>query len=131
MAEGDGGYSPVEYHDGTVWPHDNSLIAYGLARYGHHAEAVAIASCQVEAAVHFAGRLPEVFAGYRRDLTDSPVEYPTASRPQAWAAGAPLLLLRAILGIEPDGPEDPERVLPDPIGRVALRGLARRPGALP
>jgi glycogen debranching enzyme len=127
MAEGDGGYSPVEYHDGTVWPHDNSLIAYGLARYGHHAEALAIASAQVEAAVHFAGRLPEVFAGYPRDLTDSPVEYPTASRPQAWAAGAPLLLLRAILGIEPGGPEDVERVLPDPIGRVALRGIAQRP----
>jgi glycogen debranching enzyme len=130
MAEGDGGYNPVEYHNGTVWPHDNSLVANGLARYGYHAEAIAIATAQVEAAVHFAGRLPEVFAGYGRELTESPVEYPTASRPQAWASGAPLLLLRTLLGLEPGVAKDVERLLPKPIGRVVLRGLTSDGGYL-
>jgi glycogen debranching enzyme len=100
MAAGDGGYNPVEYHNGTVWPHDCSLIAHGLAEYGRRDEAERIAVALVEAADHFDGRLPEVFAGYPRTLAERPVEYPTASRPQAWAAGAPLLLART-LGLIP------------------------------
>jgi glycogen debranching enzyme len=96
MSSGDAGYNPIAYHDGTVWPHDCSLIAQGLAAYGHRAEAERIAVALIEAADRFDGRLPEVFAGYPRALTEAPVEYPTASRPQAWAAGAPLLLARAL-----------------------------------
>jgi glycogen debranching enzyme len=103
MAEGEGAYNPIGYHLGTVWPHDNSLIAWGLTRYGYREEAARIAMGILEAAVYFQDRLPEAFAGYRRDLTRFPVQYPTACSPQAWASGAPLLLLRAILGLEPVG----------------------------
>jgi glycogen debranching enzyme len=130
MAAGDGGYNPISYHNGTVWPHDNSLIAHGLARYGHHDEALAIGTALVEAAGHFEYRLPEVFAGYPRSLTDSPVEYPTASRPQAWAAGTPLLLLRTLLGLEPREGEltvSPIR-LPNGIGHLRLLGIPGRWG---
>ena len=101
MAEGEGGYNPVGYHVGTVWPHDNSIIALGLSRYGYRKEAARIAVGILQAAVFFNNRLPEAFAGYPRRLTKFPVEYPTACSPQAWAAGAPLLLLRAMLGLRP------------------------------
>jgi glycogen debranching enzyme len=124
MAEGDGGYNPIGYHQGTVWPHDNSLIAAGLRRYGYHDEAAAVAFAVLEAAQYFLGRLPETFAGYPRQLTEYPVEYPTACSPQAWATAAPLLLLRVLLGIEAKNGEvalDP--VLPDRITRLALRNL--------
>ncbi|WP_201366355.1 amylo-alpha-1,6-glucosidase, partial [Dictyobacter formicarum] len=103
MAEGEGGYNPIGYHNGTIWPHDNSIIAYGLARNGYWQEASQIAMGILEAAIYFNYRLPEAFAGYERSITDYPVEYPTACSPQAWATGAPLLLLRAILGLEPIG----------------------------
>lgn len=129
MAEGEGGYNPIEYHNGTVWPHDNSFVAAGLARYGYREEAGRIAMAILEAATYFDYRLPEVFAGYRRDLTRFPVEYPTASSPQAWATGAPLLLLRAILGLEPVGDlltVDP--LLPESLGRLELRDVPGRWG---
>jgi len=129
MAAGEGGYNPLEYHNGTVWPHDNSLIAAGLTRYGYRKEAAAIAAALLEAAVHFRHRLPEVFAGYPRELTRFPVRYPTASSPQAWATGAPLLFLRALLGLEPG--RDGLRVdpfLPEGIGRLELRGIPGRWG---
>jgi glycogen debranching enzyme len=124
MAEGDGGYNPIGYHQGTVWPHDNSLIAVGLRRYGYDREAATIAFAILEAAWNFQGRLPETFAGYPRMLTDYPVEYPTACSPQAWATGAPLLLLRVLLGIEPrDGAIDENPVLPEQISELGLRGI--------
>jgi glycogen debranching enzyme len=110
MAEGEGGYNPVGYHIGTVWPHDNSIIAQGLARYGYRTEAALVASSILQAATFFRNRLPEAFAGYPRKLTEYPVEYPTACSPQAWATGAPLLLLRVLLGLEPLG----NRLLVDP-----------------
>jgi glycogen debranching enzyme len=118
MAAGEGGFNPIRYHNGTVWPHDNSLIAYGLARSGFRDEAAAIALQTLEAATHFRFRLPEVFAGYPREKTGFPVEYPTASSPQAWSTGAPLLFIRALLGLEPDGNRDPH--LPEKIGRLEL-----------
>ncbi|MGN6188995.1 MAG: amylo-alpha-1,6-glucosidase [Conexibacter sp.] len=124
MAEGDGGYNPVEYHNGTVWPHDNSLIVAGLRRYGHAEQAGRIAGALLDAAPYFAYRLPEVFAGFPRALTHAPVLYPTACSPQAWSAAAPLLLLTALLGLEP-GPEgvrsDPQ--LPPQFGQLALDGV--------
>jgi glycogen debranching enzyme len=100
MAADDGGYSPLSYHDGTVWPHDNSLVAWGLARHGRWQEVDRILAAQVDAAAHFDGRLPEVFAGFDRGDLAVPVVYPTASRPQAWAAGAiPLLVRLALLRV--------------------------------
>jgi glycogen debranching enzyme len=129
MAGDQGGYNPVEYHNGTVWPHDNSLIAAGLRRYGYVDEAGRIAADMIRAAGYFDHRLPEVFAGYESRLTDAPVEYPTASSPQAWAAAAPLLVLTTILGLAPgeDGlRSDPD--LPSSFGGLALRNIPGRWG---
>jgi glycogen debranching enzyme len=129
MAEGEGGYNPIGYHVGTVWPHDNSLIAMGLVRYGYRAEAARISAGIFDAATYFHDRLPEAFAGYPRQQTQFPVEYPTACSPQAWATGAPLLLLRALLGLEPVG----DRLLVDPAlpqvaGRMELLDIPGRWG---
>jgi glycogen debranching enzyme len=129
MAEGEGGFNPIRYHNGTVWPHDNSLIALGLARYGYREEAARLSLAILEAATFFRYRLPEVFAGYRRERTSFPVEYPTASSPQAWATGTPLLLLRVMLGLEPDGERlSVEPVLPEGIHRIDLRAVPGRWG---
>jgi glycogen debranching enzyme len=102
MSTGDAGYNPLSYHNGTVWPHDNSIVAAGLARYGRWPEAQRIIQRMLTAAQHFSYQLPEVFAGMRRSETPFPIAYPTAARPQAWAAGAPVLLLQVLLGLEPD-----------------------------
>jgi glycogen debranching enzyme len=121
MAEGEGSYNPIGYHVGTVWPHDNSLIAWGLKQYGYREEAARIALSILEAATLFHDRLPEAFAGYDRARTKYPVEYPTACSPQAWATATPLLLLRTLLGLESDGRHllvDP--AVPEPLGRIAL-----------
>ena len=102
MSAEDEAYRPLAYHNGTVWPHDNSLIAHGLSLRGESDAALRILRSMLEAARFFDGGLPEVFAGLPRRDTPFPVAYPTASRPQAWAAGAPVLLLRVLLGLEPD-----------------------------
>lgn len=102
MASDAAAFNPISYHNGTVWPHDTSLAAWGLARHGYVAEARRIGRALIEAAGHFDWSLPEVFAGYARDETPFPIAYPTATRPQAWAAGSPILLVRVLLGIEPD-----------------------------
>jgi glycogen debranching enzyme len=129
MADSEVAYNPIGYHVGTVWPHDNSIIAAGLARYGHRDEAGAIAMNLLEAATYFHGRLPEAFAGYPRERTHFPVEYPTACSPQAWASGTPLLLMRAILGLEPDGDSlRSDAVLPKRMGRLGLDGIPGRWG---
>jgi glycogen debranching enzyme len=120
LGAGEAGYNPLGYHTGTVWPHENSLIAAGLARYGHREAAATIACAVLGAAPHFEHRLPEVFAGYPASLTSVPVAFPTASRPQAWAAGAPLMLLTTLLGLEP-GMTTATAHLPGPIGQIVLR----------
>jgi glycogen debranching enzyme len=102
MSTGDVAYNPLSYHNGTVWPHDTSLGAWGLSRAGHAEDVWRIAGALLEAARFFDWSLPEVFAGYRRGDTPFPIAYPTAARPQAWAAGTPVLLLRLLLGLEPD-----------------------------
>ena len=102
MSAADAAFNPIAYHTGTVWPHDTSLAAWGLACTGHWPEARLIARRLLEAARSFGWSLPEVFAGYARTETSFPIAYPTAARPQAWAAGTPVLLLRLLLGIEPD-----------------------------
>ena len=131
MATGEGRYNPVGYHLGTVWPFDNSFIAWGLRRYGFKEEAAQLASGILDAAVVFEGRLPEAFGGYERSVTKYPVRYPTACSPQAWSTGAPLLLLRTMLGLEPMGDNlvvDP--VLPASIGHLELLDIPGRWGRL-
>jgi len=102
MSTADAGYNPLSYHNGTVWPHDNSIIAAGLARYARWPEAQRVIQRMLTAAQHFSYQLPEVFAGMRRSETPFPIAYPTAARPQAWAAGTPVLLLQSLLGLQPD-----------------------------
>ncbi len=102
MSSSDAGFNPLEYHNGTVWPHDNSLIAWGLARCGRWSEAQRIIRRMLNSSVYFDHSLPEVFAGFSRTETPFPIAYPTATRPQAWAAGTPVLLLQLLLGLEPD-----------------------------
>jgi glycogen debranching enzyme len=128
MSSTEGGFNPLSYHNGTVWPHDNSLVAAGLARYGRWSEAQRIVRRMLEAAAHFDYQLPEVFAGFARAETPFPIAYPTAARPQAWAAGTPVLLLQALLGLQPDrrrqalasvAPEE----LPSWAGKLRLSGV--------
>jgi glycogen debranching enzyme len=102
LAADEPAFDPLEYHNGTVWPHDNSLIALGLARAGRRAEAERIVRALLDCAPFFEHRLPELFAGGERRADEGPGVVPTSARPQAWAAGTPLLLLRAQLGLEPD-----------------------------
>ncbi len=120
----DAGYNPIGYHVGTVWPHDNSLIAAGLARYGYRDEANRIAMAMFEASEFTDYRLPEVFAGYTREHSRFPVRYPTACSPQAWATGAPFLFLRTMLGIEArDGKVTCDPHVPTRVGRLFLHGI--------
>src|SRR5207302_7686163 len=94
-------YNPLAYHLGTVWPHDNSLIAAGFKRYGYDHEALRIMSGLIDAAVHFQSyRLPELFGGFAQQDYGIPVSYPVACQPQAWSAGAVPYLLTAVLGLE-------------------------------
>ncbi len=131
MAEGEARYNPIGYHVGTVWPFDNSFIAWGMRRYGFKAEAARVAAGILDAAEYFGGRLPEAFSGYRRELTGYPVEYPTACSPQAWSTGAPLLLLRTMLGLEPVGDHmlvDP--AIPSAFGQLELLDIPGRWGLM-
>jgi glycogen debranching enzyme len=101
VASGQPRYNPMSYHNGSVWPHDNSLIAAGLRRYGHVDGVLQVLSALVEACLRFEdGRLPELFCGFGRRREVAPVPYPVACRPQAWAAGSIFLLLEAALGLE-------------------------------
>jgi len=129
LAEGEGRYNPIGYHVGTVWPFDCSFIAWGLRRYGFKEEAARLAAGILDAAEFFDGRLPEAFGGYERSVTRYPVQYPTACSPQAWSTGAPLLLLRTMLGLDPIGEHlvvDP--ALPNGIGMLALLDIPGRWG---
>jgi len=96
-------YNPIAYHLGTVWPHDNSIVAAGLARYGRREEAARIAEAILAAAVRFEhGSLPELWSGVPRTRASVPVPYLDANRPQAWAAATPPFLVRSMLGLEAD-----------------------------
>lgn len=92
-----GAYNPASYHNGSVWPHDNAIIAAGLMRYGFVAEAQRISSALLEAAEFSDGRLPELFCGFDREQLASPVPYPTACSPQAWAATTPIQLITSMM----------------------------------
>jgi glycogen debranching enzyme len=106
-------FNPYNYHTGSIWPHDNGIIAMGFKRYGFAREAAQIARDVSRAAGHFLlNQLPELYAGIQRDSTSFPVQYVGANVPQAWAAGAPFMLMQAMLGFQPDGPGN--RLFVDP-----------------
>jgi glycogen debranching enzyme len=131
LAQTESRYNPIGYHVGTIWPFDNSLIAAGLRRYGYKAEAARIAAGMLDAAGYFRGRLPEAFGGYDRASTRFPVPYLKANSPQAWSTGAPLLLLRTMLGLEPvDEYLVVDPALPASIGRLQLLDIHGRWGQI-
>jgi glycogen debranching enzyme len=124
LSRDDTGYNPIGYHLGTIWPHDNSLIALGLARYGFRDEANRIVLALLEAASFSGYRLPEAFAGFHRSLGVFPVPFPTACSPQAWATAAPFLFIQAMLGLEAhDGRLTLDPHVPDAIGRIFVSGV--------
>jgi glycogen debranching enzyme len=121
-------YNPMSYHNGTVWPHDNALIAAGLKRYGFIRGTNRVATALFDAATHADYmRLPELFCGFTRRSPNRPVSYPVACSPQAWAAGSPFLMLQAMLGISARAHEDRLTVnmphLPPWLNTVELQNL--------
>jgi glycogen debranching enzyme len=117
------GYNPVSYHNGSVWPHDNAIIAAGLMRYGFVDEAHRVVMALLDAAAGQDHRLPELFSGLSRSDVRFPVSYPSSCQPQAWAAASPLLFLRIILRLDPWVPHgkvwlDP--LLPPGIGHLRV-----------
>lgn len=131
MAEGESRFNPIGYHVGTIWPFDNSFIAWGLRRYGFKDEAARIAEGILDAAVFFNGRLPEAFGGYPRSMTMYPVQYPTACSPQAWSTAAPLLFLRTMLGLEPlDDHLIVDPAIPASLGELELLDIPGRWGRI-
>lgn len=120
-------YNPASYHNGSVWPHDTALAVTGLMRYGFVEHAHQIVRGLLDVADHRSGRLPELFCGFDRQEFSIPVSYPAACSPQAWAAAAPLLLVRAMLQFEPNVPAgvvSAASAIPDEIGEIAVEGIA-------
>ena len=127
LAAGQARFNPMAYHNGSVWPHDNALCARGLARYGNKQAAVRLLQALFEAAVSFDMRLPELFCGFTRQRGEPPTAYPVACLPQAWAAGAPFMMLEACLGVTVDAVRGEVRIdqpaLPEGIDWLELRNL--------
>jgi glycogen debranching enzyme len=122
------GYNPIGYHTGTVWPHDTSLIAAGFKRYGFHDATNRLVGQMMEAAQGFADyRLPELFCGFDRTDATTPVPYPVACSPQAWAAGSSFLFLETMLGLRAHADRHELELLhphlPDWLGKVTLTDL--------
>jgi glycogen debranching enzyme len=116
------------YHNGSVWPHDNALVAAGFARYGLKESAAMVLAGLLDASLFFdLHRLPELFCGFPRRAGESPTLYPVACAPQAWAAGAVFLLLEACLGLSISTPERTvvfsKPILPPFLPRVSIRDL--------
>ena len=129
VAEGESRFNPMSYHNGSVWPHDNALIAAGLARYRFTSSAAAILGALFDASTFFGfHRLPELFCGFSRRAGKAPTLYPVACSPQAWSAGAVFLLLQACLGLSIDALARrvtlTRPVLPPFLEQVRIRNLA-------
>lgn len=127
LAVGEARYNPMSYHNGSVWPHDMALCAAGMGRYGHRDSVVRLMAGLFEAANSFEMRLPELFCGFPRSQGAPPIAYPVACLPQAWAAGAPFMMLQACLGLRVDGQRHEIHVdrpmLPKGIDEVELRHI--------
>ncbi|GII59496.1 amylo-alpha-1,6-glucosidase [Planotetraspora thailandica] len=126
LADGMGAYNPMSYHNGSVWPHDNAIVAAGLMRYGFVEEAQRVVTGMLDAAEFFERRPPELFCGFDRAEFPVPVPYPTSCSPQAWASAAPIQLMRVLLRMEPAVPDGRlclSPVLPDGFGWVRISGM--------
>jgi glycogen debranching enzyme len=134
LAAGEARYNPMSYHNGSVWPHDNSLIAAGCARYGFNDRVQPILSGLFGASLFFENhRLPELFCGFHRRSGEGPTNYPVACSPQAWAAGSAFLLLQSTLGLTIDAPARRIQIagacLPDSLDKLIVRDLTVRDDA--
>jgi glycogen debranching enzyme len=128
-------FNPMSYHNGSVWPHDNALIAYGMKKYGLSHQVNRVFKGLFEAALHFdLHRMPELFCGFAQESGEGPILYPVACAPQAWSATAVFLLFQACLGIEVDGLKGQVRlwrpVLPEFLSEVRIKNLCVGGGSL-
>ena len=135
VARGEARYNPMSYHDGSIWPHDNALIALGFARYGLKHSVAHLFKGLFDAASYMdLRRLPELFCGFRRERRRGPVLYPVACAPQAWASATPFSLLEAALGLEFDAARGEIRLrdphLPEFLNEVLLRDLRLGPSSV-
>ena len=135
VARGEARYNPMSYHDGSIWPHDNALIALGLARYGLKHSVENVFKGLFDAATYMdLRRLPELFCGFQREKGRGPTLYPVACAPQAWASATPFTLLEAALGLEFDARRAEIRLrnprLPAFLNEVMLRGLQLGPSSV-
>ncbi|HET9355381.1 MAG TPA: glycogen debranching N-terminal domain-containing protein [Sphingomicrobium sp.] len=129
IATGEARYNPMSYHNGSIWPHDNALIALGMARYGHKPGVRAIFEGIFESATYDElRRLPELFCGFARRQRRGPTSYPVACSPQAWAAAAPFALLSAAIGLDIDHDKAELRLnrptLPAFLDELTIRNIA-------
>jgi glycogen debranching enzyme len=135
VAQGAARYNPMSYHNGSIWPHDNALIALGLARYGVKHSVAQLFKAMFDAAAYMdLRRLPELFCGFRREKQRGPTLYPVACAPQAWASATPFTLLEAALGLEFDAQRGEIRLrnprLPAFLNEVVVRELQLGPSSV-
>lgn len=124
MASTAGGFSPLSYHCGSVWPHDTAIAVHGLIKAGFTGHAAQLAGGLLAAGAAFGGRLPELFGGFAADDIPVPVPYPASCRPQAWAAAGAVVMLQAFLGLDPDVPGGVVRLNPSTaVGALRVSGL--------
>jgi len=129
VARGESRYNPMSYHNGSIWPHDNALIAHGFGRYGFKDGVAAVFDSLTRAASYMeARRIPELYCGFRRRRGRGPTLYPAACSPQAWAASAPFLFIQTMLGLEFDHKARQIRLVnpavPPSAGEIVIRGLS-------
>lgn len=134
MSKNEKVYSPVAYHNGTVWPHDNSMIVLGLAKYGYTAHVKKLVSALFASAEQFEEhRLPELFCGYDNQQEETIVPFPVACSPQAWAAGTPFALVHALLGLQVDSHRKVMKInptLPEEIDWIECKGIQVGKGSI-
>ncbi|MFO7177365.1 MAG: amylo-alpha-1,6-glucosidase [Pseudomonadota bacterium] len=128
-------YNPMSYHNGSIWPHDNAILAEGFAAYGHQEEAASLLAAMFDASLFMdLHRLPELFCGFPRQLGQAPTRYPVACSPQAWASAAAFSFLGAVLGLSIDAAEARvvfrHPMLPPFIEHLTIRNLRVGPGAV-
>lgn len=135
LADTESRYNPMSYHNGSVWPHDNALIAEGLSRYGFKNETLRIITGLFDASLFFdLHRLPELFCGFRRHIGAGPTLYPVSCSPQSWASGAAFLLLKACLGLDIKAAKGKvvfsNPILPEYLQEVKITGLSVGDGSI-
>jgi glycogen debranching enzyme len=135
IADTEARYNPIAYHNGSIWPHDNALIAAGATHMPSKSLAERILTAQLDASTFFDScRLPELFCGFRRREGKAPTSYPVACSPQAWAAGAPFMMLQACLGLSIDATRSRivlrSPCLPSRVDKLLIHGLSVGPGSV-